>query len=274
MADLEQSVAHYDQHASAMRNQDYFYNWLVKAVRQHVPNQKASICDIGCGPGALLARLWCAGYTQLTGVDFSSKCLALADHAVPCITLARHDIARAPLPASYDALLMTSVLDFLPEPVCALANARQSLRPGGVLLVTVRNRSAYWPLYHLRGLAGRLGRAPRLRHWFLWFTTPLGMRREDQPFERVYTLAEARNLIRAAGLTPVAAGGMMRLPMLWIPGLPRLIGVMIWADRVTAPLLGSAGCYYIAFACKAARAVEHGPSLQPPAAPNLSTVEG
>ena len=145
---------------------------------------------------------------------------------------------------------MTNVLDFLPDPVTALCHTRESLSSNGLLFVSIRNRMAYWPLYHLCKLARVFEHYPRLKHWFLWFTTPLAMRRNDQPFERVYSPAEASELLAQAGLKLVARAGMMWLPMLWIPNLTSLIKVMKWVDKLGRLVPGYNRFYYYMFICQ------------------------
>ncbi|GAC1534666.1 MAG: hypothetical protein NVS2B7_03040 [Herpetosiphon sp.] len=217
MAKIWDSSAHYDANISAMQNIEGFYNWLTTSIMHHVPAYDAQICDMGCGTGALVARRQDVGYIYLSGVDFAQGCVDQAQKAVQARWIGRHDIVMSPLPQKYDLILMTSILDFVQQLVVALQHARQSLQPNGLLMVTMRNRWAYWPFYHLRSAARLLNRMPRLQHWFLWFSTPLGMRRNDQPYERVASLREARALLKSAQLIPIAEHGMMIFPMLSIP---------------------------------------------------------
>ena len=206
-------VEHYTKHAPAMQGFAYFYDWVTEVVQKYVPNRDARVCDVGCGTGVLLSRLRELGYSGLHGVDFSPGCVALAHAAVPEVPVAQRDIEEGPLDSAYDLLLLTTVLDFLAEPDVALRHMRRLLNPNGLILLTIRNRDAYWPLYHARHFAKRFQNRPRLHHWFLWFTTPLGMRRNDQPYEQVFSVGEARQLLRDCGLTPIAEEGMMMLPM-------------------------------------------------------------
>lgn len=241
-------VAHYDAHAAAMRNLDFFYVWMRETVERYVARD-AAICDVGCGTGALLHELAAAGYTQLAGTDFSAGCLALAARNAPGALLLTHDICAAPLPTQYDALVLACVLDFLPEPQRALNNLRASLRPGGRLLLHFRNRQAYWPWYHLRHVFARLP-AGRVRHWALHFSTPLGLRRSDQPFERVYAPAEIRALLAHAGLQPVARAGAMMLPMVWLPELPTLVHALARAERPFRQLPPWRRHYQLLYVCE------------------------
>ncbi|HNP71445.1 MAG TPA: class I SAM-dependent methyltransferase [Kouleothrix sp.] len=241
-------VDHYNRHSQLMQNQPWFYDWIIDALQQARLARDAAICDVGCGTGALLAQLHGRGYTNLSGTDFAPACVELARQQLPCARFSVHDIEQRPLPEQYDLITLTGVIDFVADPAAALRNLRASLKPGGLLLFNIRNRMAYWPLYYLRGLAARLPNE-RLRHWFLWFTTPLGMRRSDQPYERVYAPPETRRLAGQAGLRVVAEHGYQWLPMLWIPEFPRWIGLMRRLDRWSSHLPGKQRYYYYVFVC-------------------------
>lgn len=247
----QKAVSHYDEHAAAMQNLDFFYSWVTSIIKQHIPQTDKVICDVGCGTGHLLAKLDKLGYRNLRGLDFSSGCLTIARQVLPKAAFSSHDIELAPLDTACDAILMTTVLDFLSQPVPALINLRKSLSQDGLLFITIRNRQAYWPFYHLRHFGTKI-KNPRVRHWFLWFTTPLGLRRNDQPFERVYTPSEARALLASAGLTPVAESGMMFLPMFWIPDMQRLMAFMQKFDGLTRGLPVKNRFFEYMFVCRTA----------------------
>lgn len=242
-------VAHYNQHAASMQNLDFFYNGVRSVVQAYVA-PTAGLCDVGCGTGALLAALRSVGYTRTSGTDVAQRCVDITKQRVPSAEVFVHDIEWGPLPTPYDAITLTTVIDFLARPTIALAHLRASLRPGGLAIITFRNRLAYWPWYHARGFARFLPGA-WLRHWFLWFTTPLGMRRTDQPYEQVYSSAEARALLRQSGLRPVAEHGFQCLPMLWIPNLPGWLKALERVDRWSQRLPGTSRYFYYIFVCSA-----------------------
>lgn len=250
MVDKSAVVQHYNEYAREMENVADFYDWVVGIFERCSVPLDASIVDVGCGTGALLERLRQLGYMQLTGVDISAACLALARERVGGAQLELQDIEQSPLSGQYDAALMTTVVDFLAEPRAALEHVRDALRPGGLFLLSIRNVMAYFPWYHLRFLSRHMGRWPRLRHWFLHLTTPLGLRRNDQPVERMYRPAEARVLLRMAGFRVEAEYGGQILPMLWIPGLPRLTSCVRGLDRTVGVVVPRWLKFRYAFACR------------------------
>ncbi|MBI2888046.1 MAG: class I SAM-dependent methyltransferase [Chloroflexi bacterium] len=244
-------IARFDRMAPAMENLPDFYDWVVGVFSHYHLAKDASIADVGCGPGALLERLAGLGYGRLLGTDFSQASLKLAAPRAPGARLLLHDIEEAPLPETQDVVLMTTVMDFLASPHPALANVRATLRPGGLFFVTIRNLWAYFPWYHLRGLAGSLERLPRARHWLLQLTTPLALRRGDWPYEAMYTPRDARSMLAKAGFRIVGVHGAQVLPMLWVPGVP-------WMRALQRVLEGSMGLvappwlkYRLMFVCTA-----------------------
>jgi SAM-dependent methyltransferase len=240
---------HYDQNVSLMENTSWFYNWVLTAWNLQQFPKAVAVCDVGCGTGALLAKLQLEGYTNLYGADFAGRCVAASQQRVPEADVFLHDIEHGPLPRCFDVIACTTVIDFIAQPVVALNNIRRSLKPGGKLVLTIRNRWAYWPWYHLRHLAAVFPN-PRWRHWFLWFTTPLGLRRNDQPYEKVFSTMEARKLIVTAGLRPSAEYGFQWLPMLWIPEFPHWVRFLHHFDNWSRAFPLRARCYYYVFVCE------------------------
>ncbi|MDG4799990.1 class I SAM-dependent methyltransferase [Micromonospora sp. WMMD980] len=107
------------------------------------------VLDIGGGPGTTaeaMLRRWPGAHVTVLDVD--PVLLALTDTALPHVRTVRVDIAterwRAPAGGPYDVLLAMMTLHYLPgDRVRAwYAEARQLLRPGGLLLVADAMRDA------------------------------------------------------------------------------------------------------------------------------------
>jgi SAM-dependent methyltransferase len=118
------------------------------------------VLDLGCGSGELARSLASAGF-QVTGCDISTLMIRQAvaadhEHAVRWLLL-QPDWRRLPFPGgSLDLIVASSVLEYVPDPLCVLAECARLLRPEGVMLCTVPSfdhavRWVEWPL----GLAAR-----------------------------------------------------------------------------------------------------------------------
>jgi len=94
------------------------------------------VVDLGAGPGAFSGALVARG-CRPTLVDFAQSML---DHARRTLRDAaegyvRADVSAVPLPeASFDAACVVQVLEYVPDPVAVLREARRLVRPGGLVL--------------------------------------------------------------------------------------------------------------------------------------------
>jgi SAM-dependent methyltransferase len=114
-----------------------------------------AVLDLGCGSGELARHLAAAGFL-VTGCDIAPQMLrraAAADrqHAVRWIRLEPGWRTLPFVTASLDAVIASSVLEYVPDPAAVLGECARVLRPGGVLLCTVPNaahpvRWLEWPL--------------------------------------------------------------------------------------------------------------------------------
>ncbi len=127
---------------------------LAAAVRDHAA-AGGELLDLGCGSGDLARHLAAAGY-RVTGCDISPRMLeqaAAADRGQTVRWAGLEPGWRAlPFaPPSLDAVVASSVLEYVPDPAVVLAECARVLRPGGVLLCTVPRvthpvRWLEWPL--------------------------------------------------------------------------------------------------------------------------------
>lgn len=109
------------------------------AVQAAFP-QSAAILDFGCGSGDIARHLSDAGH-RVTGYDLSAAMIAEARRAdreaqVQWVT---HTEAQAALPFepnSFDAVVASSVLEYVPDVAATLRALARVLRPGGFLFAT------------------------------------------------------------------------------------------------------------------------------------------
>jgi ubiquinone/menaquinone biosynthesis C-methylase UbiE len=110
-------------------------------------DRAATLVEVGCGSGALLARLHgLAPSAELVGVEPDGELRDLAVAHVPSADVVDGAADALPLAdASADAVVLRFVLQHLADPVAALREARRVLRPGGVV-VAIEVDGALWGL--------------------------------------------------------------------------------------------------------------------------------
>jgi ubiquinone/menaquinone biosynthesis C-methylase UbiE len=143
---------------------------LAAAVAYRAP-AGGSVLDLGCGTGELVIALAASGM-QATGCDISPEMLRIAAdepsaNVVDWVEL-EPDWQVLPFRASvFDAVVASSVLEYVDDPVTTLRECHRVLRPGGTALCTVPDPRH--PIRWLEWLIDVLARQPALRaagsHW-------------------------------------------------------------------------------------------------------------
>ena len=106
------------------------------------PHARAGrLLDVGCGHGLLLDEARRRGYDVL-GVELAADAARHARDvlALPVEECALEDAALEP--GSFDAVVMTDVLEHLDDPVAAIERCSELLAPGGTLMVTTPDPSS------------------------------------------------------------------------------------------------------------------------------------
>lgn len=100
----------------------------LKDVVRHL---NGKLLDVGCGAGELLAV-----YPTSFGSDLNSMLVKYCHESGHLAVIA--DCNALPfVPASFDSLVMSNLLEHLEDPLMALKEAARLLKAGGVLVVTV-----------------------------------------------------------------------------------------------------------------------------------------
>lgn len=111
-----------------------------RLLMRQLPKPCTRVLDVGCGAGALAARL--AGQVaEVDAVDKSPVMIeATRQRTPPNVTCSLADVMQSDLPAShYDAIVSNTALHHLPLDG-ALRHLAPALRPGGVLAAVVLPR--------------------------------------------------------------------------------------------------------------------------------------
>ncbi|WP_029136776.1 class I SAM-dependent methyltransferase [Nakamurella lactea] len=95
--------------------------------------------DVGCGPGALTARLVeLLGADQVRAVDPSPSFVAAARARFPGLDIAEASAESLPLPdAAVDLAMAQLVVHFMTDPVAGLREMARVTRPGGTVAACV-----------------------------------------------------------------------------------------------------------------------------------------
>jgi SAM-dependent methyltransferase len=121
----------------------------------------ARVLDLGCGSGDLARHLAEAGL-RVTGCDISRRMLEQAERADPAGTWVTLDPAWRVLPfgaGAFSAVIASSVLEYVTDPVTVLRECARVLVPGGAVLCTVPDtrhpvRWLEWPAARCATLLG------------------------------------------------------------------------------------------------------------------------
>ena len=105
------------------------------------------ILDYGCGPGRLALLLAQAGFS-VRGVDTSQGMIAQANLQDAEGLDVRFALIESPddvlAHASYDAVVCSSVIEYVPDPESLLTGFHRTLRDAGILIISYANASSVW----------------------------------------------------------------------------------------------------------------------------------
>ncbi len=97
--------------------------------------------DVGCGDGSFLLALQERGW-QPSGIEFDQATVAALQQHRKLPVVAGDFVTAELSDSNFDLVSMLEVLEHLHQPLAALQRARDILRPGGTLVVTVPNISS------------------------------------------------------------------------------------------------------------------------------------
>ncbi len=176
--------------------------------------------DAGCGTGTLSRWLVRERGFSVTAIDASERMLM---NAIPAegVEYQKGDVSKTGLPEhSFDGVLCSSVLEYLPSVETALREFHRVLKPGGVLVASVPNSalSARIPLKVVYWLTRPLGR----KRWYTFLDYS----------KHCYSMAGFAAVLRRSGFSPeqMVKFGDLGLPLIRVRTVEPLI--MALATRV------------------------------------------
>jgi ubiquinone/menaquinone biosynthesis C-methylase UbiE len=129
------------------------------------------VLDVGCGTGALLARVRPLTTGRVTGVDPSDGMIAAARaEAPPGVELARLPVEELPYEGAFDLVVSNSALQWFRDPPAALARLRRALREGGRCAIQAPATARYSPEFV--DAMEEVARDPRTRDVFAGWRSP------------------------------------------------------------------------------------------------------
>jgi SAM-dependent methyltransferase len=152
------SEAHFDSIAEVYDESlpahvvEHYLGKRVRFVLEHCPPGRG--LDVGCGTGALAARLSAAGY-EMTGVDSSKGMLDVLSSRAPEVHAVKGSGRSLPFPDdNFDLVLSVAVMHHVADAEDVrrtLAEMVRVARPSGRILVWDHNpRNPYWKLLMAR----------------------------------------------------------------------------------------------------------------------------
>lgn len=113
---------------------------FINGIKENVAPQ-STILDYGCGTGRIALELAASGY-QVKGIDGSCGMIKEARSAaenrnLPLISFETIDPAGWHPQQQYDAIVCSSVLEYVPDDESLLSRFAEALPPGGTLLISV-----------------------------------------------------------------------------------------------------------------------------------------
>ncbi|MBI2944022.1 MAG: class I SAM-dependent methyltransferase [Candidatus Wallbacteria bacterium] len=117
----------------------------VERFRAGRPASAIPILDVGCGTGNLAKPLASLGYPML-GIDIDGASVeeAARDARLPNARFAQADPLTYRSESLYGVVVLSEVLEHLPEPARMLNHLHELLVPGGLLVLTVPNGYGPW----------------------------------------------------------------------------------------------------------------------------------
>lgn len=139
---------------------------FVNALKRHVP-RGARVLDFGCGPGRIALLAARVGY-EVEGRDTSVGMLTELEklRATARISVGLCEPDGSDLKSDYyDAIICSSVIEYVVDADLLLANFARAVHRGGILILSYSNRRSLWRAYVRRFQSNRPHHAFQCNIW-------------------------------------------------------------------------------------------------------------
>jgi 2-polyprenyl-3-methyl-5-hydroxy-6-metoxy-1,4-benzoquinol methylase len=145
LANLQSSIAHGGQEAYSMKATEYFAGARRDYVAELPINSQARILEIGCGEGGTGALALSEGKCGVyCGVELCHKAAEKAKQKLTEVVVGNIEDLQLPWgPATFDAVILSEVLEHLVDPWAALRRIRPLLKPKASVFASSPNISHY-----------------------------------------------------------------------------------------------------------------------------------
>ena len=204
---LETMRAHFDAAPTESNGAARHYRSLLAHYFNHLIPANASVLEVGCGSGELLAQLRCGAKA---GVDLSERRIAAARRRLPGAQLFVQAGETLQIEGTFDYVILSETLNFAAD-VQQLLNALQRVSHPETRLIANFHSSLWRPMFAV--------------------AETLGIRRPS-PLSNWLATSDVHNLLRLSGWQCITTQSRILIPVPLL-GLDRL------CNRWLAPLLPS-----------------------------------
>ncbi len=178
---------------------------IISALERFAPKPVRDIIDLGTADGRMLHSIKEKfPESRCIGVEFNQELVNFGKSHFPEIEIVQGDIQVLDFSdKSFDSVLLTAVIEHVPDPEKVVSEAYRILKPGGILVLT--SPDPFWEY-----LATKVGHL------------------KDGQHNRVMTLSQLSNLIKQNGFTVLKTKKFMLSPV----GIPFEFEIEKWIRKL------------------------------------------
>ena len=192
--------AEWVEHEFAATYKDLIFAGILDELARRIPPGRRRLLDVGAHAGRFMHLAQTSGW-QVEGIELNPRTAAYAARRTGAPVHRTNAASLVLDKRRYAAVVLTDVLEHIPEPVALLCSLEKLVEPGGVVAVKVPNGSAQWTKerWRARVTAHRVSLAENLVHVNQFTPVSLGLALERAGFSRITVEAAAPELPPGGG---------------------------------------------------------------------------